>query len=362
MKLAVEASILARPLAGVGVYTRSLVSAMAELDDVEEIVLFSIGDVPEFASPKVRTVRYRSRVQHFAIQLELPKLLKNNGIDVLHGPNFYLPLRGKTPSAVTVHDLSAQFFPSHHSLKHRLSQAFLKPSIKRADAIIAVSKATADEIARYRPSYAGKVRVVHNGVDERFTPAPLSEIECIRVKFGLPERFILFVGTLEPRKNVQRLVEAFAEIRHRVPQKLIIAGGKGWLYDDIFASVRQLGIEDSVMFIGYVPFEDLPALYSSADVFCYPSLYEGFGLPVLEAMACGTPVVTSNLSSMPEVAGDCAILVDPSSAESIADGLRRLAQDDALREDFKARGLARAKEFTWQNCARKTLDIYRSIV
>ncbi|MGC9314792.1 MAG: glycosyltransferase family 4 protein, partial [bacterium] len=347
---------------GVGIYTSRLVSAMAEMEGVEEIVLFANGDIPSFAVPNVRTVRYRSRVQHLAIQLELPKLLAENRIDILHGPNFYLPVRGKTPMAVTIHDLSAQFFPGQHSLKHRLSQKFLRPSMKKADRIIAVSEFTSREIARYCPKAEDKIRVVHNGVGENFVPTDEKTKSEIKSRHGLPERFALFVGTLEPRKNVGRLVEAFGKATNIEDLKLVIAGGKGWLYGEIFESVKKLGLEDRVIFPGYIPSEDLPALYSSAEFFCYPSLYEGFGLPVLESMACGTPVLTSRDSSMSEVAGEAALLADPMDIDSIAEGILKLASDETLRKNLAEKGLSRAKKFSWKSCATKTLDIYREIM
>jgi len=362
MRIGIEACILTRPLTGVGIYTSRLVSAMAKLDGVEGIVLFANGDIPDFDAPNVRTVRYRNRVQHLAIQLELPKLLAENRIDILHGPNFYLPLRGKTPMAVTIHDLSSQFFPGQHSFKHRLSQKFLRPSMKKAERIIAVSEFTSQEIGRYCPSAEGKIRVVHNGVGENFVPAgDVAKAEIVQ-RYGLPDRFALFVGTLEPRKNVGHLIEAFGKASNIEDLKLVIAGGKGWLYDEIFESVKKLGLEDRVIFPGYIPSEDLPALYSSAEFFCYPSIYEGFGLPVLESMACGTPVLTSFNSSMSEVAGEAALLADPMDIDSISEGISKLASEEELRKNLAERGLWRAKKFSWKSCATKTLDIYREIM
>lgn len=364
LRLGFDATILTRRLTGVGIYTKSLISALLEVDPKLEIVLFAHKKIEDFEDePRVeKIVKYGLNVHHF-LQFKLPHLLKKHKIDIFHGPNFYLPLRGKIPKAVTVHDLSAQFFPGQHTLRHRLSQLFFPPSLRKADRIISVSRTTANELTRFASETEAKTRVVHNGIDPIFAPVTEVEVREIREEFYLPERFILFVGTLEPRKNVGRLVEAYARVKERIGDtKLVIAGGRGWQYNDIFARIDRLCISDDVLCIGYIPFESLPALYSAAHVFAYPSLYEGFGLPPLEAAACGTPVLTSNLSSMPEVMADAAVLIDPMDTEGIAEGLFKLSTDDTLRSDLILKGFSRAAEFSWKTTARKTLEIYRELL
>ena len=209
------------------------------------------------------------------------------------------------------------------------------------------------------PSVAPKVTVIHQGVSGFFRPSDEADVLRVREKLGLPERFVLYLGTLEPRKNLPRLIRAFSHIADEVPHSLVIAGGKGWRVGKAVEIPSSL--EDRVLLTGFVPGADLPALYSAAEVFAYPSLYEGFGLPVVEAMACGTPVLTSSVASLPEVAGDAALLVDPLSEEGMARVLKRLCEDDALRESLSSEGLERASLYSWDGCARAVLGVYESV-
>jgi len=229
---------------------------------------------------------------------------------------------------------------------------------RRARRLIAVSAHTAEEATRLLGVPLARIDVVYHGVDPAFCPLPANEVAAFRQRRGLPERFVLFVGTLEPRKNLVRLVEAFARIRAgRVG--LVLAGGKGWLYDELFASVEALGLHEEVIFPGYVVDDELPLWYNAATVLAYPSVYEGFGLPVLEAQACGTPVLTSNVSSLPEAAGDGALTVDPYDVEALAAGLHRLLADEPLRLQLRERGLAHARQFSWPRTAQETARVYR---
>ncbi len=347
-----------------GIYTARLVEALVSVAPEDSVFLFA--HQPIEGLPKglpVRVITSPASNQHTFLQFKLPKLLIKYGIDILHGPNFYLPLFGKTPSVVTVHDLSAQLFPEQHTFRHRLSQKFLGPSLKKAKKIIAVSNATSSDIFRFFPRYRSKVVVVYNGVHPIFKPATPEEEDEIFIRYNLPDNFLLYVGTLEPRKNVHRLVGAFARASDRLPEtKLVIAGPEGWLYDEVFVRIRELNIVDEVIFIGYVPFEDLPALYSAARVFCYPSLYEGFGLPPLEAAACGTPVVSSDRSSIPEIMRDAALLVNPMDIEALAYAIVKAFSDENLRQELINKGYERAANFKWEECARKTLAIYKELL
>jgi glycosyltransferase involved in cell wall biosynthesis len=206
-------------------------------------------------------------------------------------------------------------------------------------------------------------------VNPRFRPAGPEALAAVRQKYDLPERFILYVGTIEPRKNLTALLEAYAALMERLSVcdlrpalsdvRLVIVGKKGWLYEGFFRRLHELGLEDRVLFTGYVPDEDLPAIYSAADLFVFPSLYEGFGLPVLEAMACGTPVIASNASSLPEVAGEAGIMIAPHDVRGLAEAMERLLMDKQLRAELRARGLERAKQFTWERAAAMTLEVYQ---
>jgi len=233
-------------------------------------------------------------------------------------------------------------------------------SARRARRLIAVSAHAAAETTRLLDVLPERVDVVYHGVDPAFHPLPADAVAAFRQHQGVPEQFVLFVGTLEPRKNLLRLVEAFARIHENGSQVvLVLAGGKGWLYDDLFARVEALGLNGKVIFSGYVMNDELPFWYNAAIALAYPSVYEGFGLPVLEAQACGTPVLTSNVSSLPEAAGDAALMVDPYDVEALAVGLNRLLTDAPLRQELRERGLVHAEQFSWPNAARETARVYR---
>lgn len=292
-----------------------------------------------------------------------PLSLRARDADLVHCPMHVVPFLSGRRKVVTVHDLAFMAFPSVHKRWNRLYLTlFTRWSLTQAQGIIAVSESTRLELSRLLRVPASRVTVVHNGVDSRFRPVQSSEaLQTFRDRLGLPARFILFLGTLEPRKNVSTLVRAFAMARANLPEgvKLVLAGGKGWGYEGVFQVVEELGLEADVLFPGFVPDVDLPLLYSAAEVFAYPSLYEGFGLPPLEAMACGTPVVVSNASSLPEVVGDAGLLVDPQDPEALARSMVKVVDDPGLRADLTKRGIERAGLFSWQKTAVETIAVYR---
>jgi len=292
-------------------------------------------------------------------QVAQPWVLRWVEADLAHGPVFVGPLAAPCPFIVTVHDLSFLRFPHLFRPANRLYLGVLtRASVRRARRVIAVSAHTAEETVRLLGVEREKVDVVYHGVGSEFRPLPPEEVRAFRVRKGLPERYVLCVGTLEPRKNLARLVEAFARLREP-GLKLVLAGGRGWYNEEIFTRVEQLGLREGVVFPGYVPGRELPYWYNTATVFAYPSLCEGFGMPVLEAQACGVPVLTSDCSALPEAAGDGALLVDPCNVGAVAEGLQRLLTDEALRETLRQRGLAHAARFTWQQTAAETVAVYR---
>jgi len=250
--------------------------------------------------------------------------------------------------------------------KRRLiSTAALFRARKQADIILVPSEASKADVIRYLQVEAGRVRVIPWGCEARFTPsaAPTHAAE-VKKRYGLPDRYILFLGTLEPRKDVLTLLQAFALLRagqSDAELRLVIAGGMGWGYKEFFTTREALKLGDHVIFTGFVDEEDLPDLYRGALLFIYPSLYEGFGLPILEAMACGTPVITSTTSSMPEVAGNAALLVEPKKPESLAAAMASVLGDEMRMAELRRRGLERAKSFSWEAVARTTLDVYTTL-
>jgi glycosyltransferase involved in cell wall biosynthesis len=295
-------------------------------------------------------------------QLAQPHVLRQTEADLVHGPVFVGPLIAPCPVVTTIHDLSFIRFPHLFRPANRLYLSIMtRLSARRARRLIAVSEHAASESVDLLGVPRDKVTVVYHGVDAAFRPLPAAEVAAFRERRGLPERFLLFVGTLEPRKNLRRLIKAFARI-HDGRDRLALVGGKGWLYDDLFADVEELGLGEAVLFPGYVPKEELPLWYNAATAFVYPSLYEGFGMPVTEAQACGTPVLTSNTSSLPEAAGEEALLVDPHDVESIAAGLKRLLDDADLRKQLREHGLVHARTFNWTRTARETIEVYRQAV
>jgi len=292
-------------------------------------------------------------------QVIQPRAVARIGADVVHGPAFVGPLASPCPLVITIHDLSFIRFPRLFRRSNRLYLTVMtRLSARRSSRLIAVSEHTAKESAQLLGVDRNKITVVYHGVDARFRPLPEDEVAAFRERRGLPEAFVLFVGTLEPRKNLERLIEAFAQLK-RSEYKLIIAGGKGWLFDDLFAKVDELGLSDVVLFPGYVSNDELALWYNAATIFAYPSVYEGFGMPVTEAQACGTPVVTSITSSLPEAAGEAAILVDPYDVEAIAAGMKQIIDDNDLRRQLGEQGVKHTERFTWSQTARDTANVYQ---
>jgi glycosyltransferase involved in cell wall biosynthesis len=230
--------------------------------------------------------------------------------------------------------------------------------------VIVPSQSTKTDVMRLYGVNPEKIAVIYEGYDEEvYKPQDnLAPIEEVKREYNISGKYILYVGTLEPRKNIPRLVEAFHSLKKgEVEHKLVVAGKLGWLYKDIFTTVTKLNLENEVIFTGYIPQKELPILMGGAEVFAYPSLYEGFGLPPLEAMACGTPVIASNTSSLPEVIGDAGILVDPYNSKEIAQAMYRLISDEGLRQQMHQRGLNRAKMFSWEKTAQQTLKVFEIV-
>jgi glycosyltransferase involved in cell wall biosynthesis len=285
--------------------------------------------------------------------------------DVLFIPAHVMPLVCPLPAAVTVHDLGYLHYPEAH---RPLDRWYLDWTTRRharlAARVIADSQATRADLIRYYGADPGRIAVVYPGRDEALgrvnDPAAIA---AVKARYGVSGAYLLYLGTLQPRKNLVRLVEAFARLPSPASgYQLVLAGKRGWLYDDLFARVGSLGLSDRVLFPGYVADEDKAALISGATALVYPSLYEGFGLPVLEAMACGTPVLTSNVSSLPEVAGDAALLIDPLEVDAIAAGMAHLTADADLRRSLVAKGYAQVRKFSWATAARQVLQVLESLV
>lgn len=390
MRIGIDYTAAARQRAGIGRYTRELIAALLALVGQDAIlphqyVLFAaVGGLPrahwQREIDRLRAIRHSqfaictlplsddwlARLWH-RLRLPVPVETVTGPLDIFYSPDFVLPpTRRGTRALLTVHDLSFLHYPEHFvpKLVRYLTQVVTR-SVARADRVLADSEATRADLIAHLGTEPEKVTVLYSGVDARFCPQPEpGEAERIRTRYSIGSRpYILSLGTVQPRKNYIRLIRAFAHLQTRqlatcklANLQLLIAGGKGWLYEDILAEAEKH--PDSVRVLGFVDDADLPALYRNASLFAFPSLYEGFGLPVLEAMACGVPVVCSDVSSLPEVAGNAALLVDPLDTDELAAAMARALGEADLRQEMIAKGFAQAAHFTWEKAARQLADTF----
>ncbi len=359
--------------AGIGRLTREIVRALLALPSPHQYTLFQMGGR---AGPqpraRLRRTPFTDRWLHrlwFKARISVPVELFAGRADLYHATDFILPPHRTRRTVLTVHDLTFERDPdSAMPTLLRFLKRNVPASARAATHVIADSHATAADLAELYGLPRERITVVHSGVDERFSPAPSGGAGPARVRevYGIgPGRVILTVGTLQRRKNHLGLVRAFAALCAEPTYndvQLVISGGAGWLYDDVRAAVGALGIDARVRFIGFAAEADLPDLYRCADVFAFPSLYEGFGLPPLEAMASGVPVVASNASSLPEVVGDAALTVDPRDTAALGAALRRALDDAAWRAHAIGAGIARARTFTWERAARALLAVYDQVL
>jgi glycosyltransferase involved in cell wall biosynthesis len=354
-----------------GRYQASLARSLLALDAPVGVFLHDrtgsrlpppLGEVPMLsAGMPLRRWRLRAAASYFGAP-SLDRALP--GVRRFHATDHLLPKLSTARSVFTLHDTAYLRYPEYYLPRNRIYLRVMMPRfLRRADRVIVVSEHTRGDALRHYGLDPVSVDVIPEGVDPWFTPEqPPARIDAVRRRFELPPRYVLSVGTIQPRKNLVSLLEAFAVLRRREPDLgLVVAGARGWLYESFFDRRRALGLEEAVVVTGAVSDDDLPALYAGAEVFAYPSVYEGFGLPPLEAMASGTPVVSSNATSLPEVVGDAGVLVEPLDVDAWVTEIDRLLHDDDRRRDLRDRGLARAQTFTWERAARRTLDVYGSL-
>ena len=371
MRIAIDATSVPPQPAGAGVYAIELVRAMAERDRRDGYALFTRGAWADAltagrANWRIERVGAGSRAARLAWeQAQLPGALGRLGIDVLHSTHHTLPLVGvRCKRVVTIHDVTFFRIPGRYPPARRLyMQTLTRLAARVADAIIVPSNTVRDDVLRVLGVPASKVTAVYEAAGPQYRPIALDAAEAVAHEYGIDGPYVLSVGSLEPGKNRGRLIRAMRQLRDAgIDYRLVVVGQKAWKYEADFALVDELGMRDRVQFLGYVKDEHLPALYRVATAFAFPSLYEGFGLCVIEAMACGTPVLTSSISATAEVAGDAALLVDPLSVNAIRDGLRELLTDGDRRTDLAGRGRARAAEFSWRRAADETHAVYGRVV
>jgi glycosyltransferase involved in cell wall biosynthesis len=369
-----DGKVISVKAGGIGRYAINLIQSMAKILKNEpsvKIVLFPGPDtqtdflVPDNILISRRMIKIKSSLVRSLFVY--PIILPMEKIDVFHGlhPTGLPFFNKKGKFVMTIHDMITFIHPEFFTWKHRkIINLMLPKMVSNADRLIVDSHSTKNDLSLFFKIDDKKITVIHLGLEERFKAVPLQEIERIRKKYSIRDDYILFVGVLEPRKNIVSVLEAFSILKKTGKLqrgKLVIAGKTGWLFKEIFEKVKALNLEKDVIFTGFIDEEDLPALYSGALFFVFPSRYEGFGLPVLEAMGCGTPVITSKVSSLPEVAADAAILVDPANIEELAWHMEMLYENKDLREALRKKGLERSKLFSWEKTAQETLEVYKEL-
>jgi len=388
MRIAIDGRTIVHDRSGVGTYADQIVRSLLRLDDRNEYFLFLVEDVPGLEAPNLTKLTIegydRMILNRWWENVLLPGYLSRHDIDVYFSPSYALPVlprfralvaplplpeswkslfntRRATRYVVTIHDVIAAIRPETFTPKMRMWQSlFSRNAAAVADSTIVGSESTKRDFIRiYRPSNRD-ITVVPYSVDERYAPvSDAATLQRVKTRYSLPDAFALCVGTIEPRKNVTGLAKAYAllpaQTRRDFP--LVLCGALGWYSEQILSEIRSLAIADSIRMIGFAEHDDMPALYSLATLFVYPSLYEGFGYPPLEAMACGVPVITSNTSSLPEVVGDAGIMIDPQNEIALARQIERLLANAPLRVQLGKKGLARAAQFGWERTARQTLAI-----
>ncbi|MFO7634769.1 MAG: glycosyltransferase family 1 protein [Caldilinea sp.] len=384
MRVAINAHLLSDQAtyrsAGVSNYSAELLRALGALAlEAQEqpsrsscapgVELTAFLHAMQFGAPGVRLVRSRLPLENPATRIAweqgcLPLQLRHMRADLVHGLVNVLPLATTCPGVVTVHDLAFIRTPAAlPPLKRAYLTALCRASAARAAHIIAVSRQTAEDLQRYFGTPADRITIIHNGVAARFGPRSPEKLQAFRRHSGVPDRYLLYLGTLEPRKNLELLLRAYARWRCSCNTedrgvKLVLAGAKGWYYDEVFRAVEALELTDAVIFPGFVPGDALPEWYAAAEVFLYPSLFEGFGLPVMEAMASGTPVICSQAPGVGEVAGDAAVTFPPHDEDALVKAMHLVISQPELRGALSRRGVERAARFSWRRCAQQTLAVY----
>jgi glycosyltransferase involved in cell wall biosynthesis len=371
MHIAIDAHSVGTGLAGNETYAANLVEALAEVDGENRYTVYVTREEAE--------ARFGGRWENFSVRRTLPHTplvripltlsaeLRRRPVDLLH-VQYTAPPLAPCPVVTTIHDLSFEHIPETFKRRSRVQlRLTVRATARRAAHVIAPSEFTRRDLVETYGLDPARVTAIPLAVAPRFRPvADAGELERVKRRYGIAGAYVLAVGSIQPRKNLARLVRAYSALRggrgrSNLPQ-LVLVGKQAWLYGDTLTAIEEEGLGASVVLTGYVSEGDLPALYTGALCFAYPSFYEGFGLPPLEAMSCGAPVLTGNLTSLPEVVGDAALTVDPFDTGALAESLARLIDDDALRADLRERGLTRARRFDWRETARMTLQVYRSVL
>jgi len=375
LKIGIDIRTINKPRSGVGYYVTNLIKEFQSIDQENDYCLISnngsygaeFKDHPNFHHCTTRVSNEDHIIGDLWESLYLPKFLERRGVQVFHGPAFMIPLRkGKTRTVVSIHDIVAYRKPETIPLKYSLYMKLLIRLVSaKADKIISPSLSTKNDLIERLGVPDEKIQVIYDAASKRFAPPGEPRPLEIKKKFGIRDRYMLFAGNLEPRKNLIRLMKAFDLASGALGDEyqLVICGKKGWLFRDILRTYEELTRDNrNIILTNYVSEDDLLKLYQCADMFVFPTLYEGFGLPPLEAMSCGVPLITSNVSSLPEIAGDAALLVDPFNTEEICAAMVKMATSEELRRSLREKGIRQAARFSWTTTAQQTLEAYRSVL
>jgi glycosyltransferase involved in cell wall biosynthesis len=368
MRIGIDARLVFYNRAGIGQYILQLTEALASLDfkDDKFLLLQSRKDKSPIVSDNHRFQRKllwtpsHNRFEQPALSFEVSRL----GLDLLHSPDFIPPFKRNFKSVITIHDLAFLLYPHFLTKESARYYGQIDQAWRKTDHIIAVSEATKRDSIKMLGVPEKKITVIQEAANPIYRSVPEEEArQRVQEKYKLETDFILFVSTIEPRKNLPGLLQAYRRLRdeYKRQELLVLAGSKGWLWEEVYETVNKLNLEKQVIFMGRVPSADLVYLYNAARFLVHPSFYEGFGLTPLEAMTCGAPVIVSNTSSLPEVVGDAAVLIDPHDMDGLTVAMWRLLQDEELRQELICKGLKRAKQFSWKRAAEQTLEVYHKV-
>ncbi|MDF1695713.1 MAG: glycosyltransferase family 1 protein [Saprospiraceae bacterium] len=365
MRIAVLADPLDRQYGGIHIYTKEILNALSKLDKKNEYLVFRSKTMKEFDGMEEIVVPYSSfpGYRFWRIFFQIPKLLKKKNIDLVVEPAHFGPLNlpKKIKRITVIHDMTVFMFPKYHVfLSQFLQRKFLPRILKKTDCIITNSESTSKDLIHHFPFTQNKTSTVLLGKDDSFIP---QSDHSILTKYKINQPYILFVGTLEPRKNITTLIEAFNlfKTQTKSPHQLLLLGKKGWKSKNVFAAIEESPFKEDIIWHGYVPKKELPVFYTMAEIFVYPSNYEGFGLPVLEAMACGTPVITSNVSSLPEVGESAVVYTNPNSPNEISQWITTLCSNPEMQDKFSKLGLIQANKFSWEKTATAYIKLFETL-
>jgi glycosyltransferase involved in cell wall biosynthesis len=373
LRIGIDGRGIYKTIDGIGRYSLNLIRNLAAIDNANQYVILKnrqIGKIVD--APNFKEIEIDFRHLSMRSLLSLPLFIKKYNLDVFHTPFFIAPLWGVKNIVVTVHDLMALTFPGFFGGRGYLQEKgaywyhriFVPLSIKKAKKIIAVSQSTKSDLINHLHIEPERISVIHEAIDERFTKGHTgAEIEAFKRIKRLPDSFLLFVGNFKPYKNIHLIISALEKLKktNMLKQKFVMAGRKDRFFSSIYKELQDKNLLDNVVFLDYVSDDELPLLMKGADIFIFPSLYEGFGLPALEAMSLGVPTIVSNASSLPEVVSDGAIIVDPKDPQDLAQAITRLLKDENLRKKLSQKGIERSQTFSWKKAAEETFDLYLKV-